>query len=149
MNRDFLDMLSALSAAGVEYLLVGAHALAAHGVPRATGDIDIWVRPTEDNAARVLDALVAFGAPSSDLSRADLIRDDTVFQIGVPPHRIDLLTGIAGVGFDEAWPRRIEIALPDLPFPVPVLGREDFVRNKRAAGRAKDRADLALLGEDD
>ena len=76
------------------------------------------------------------------------MRDDTVFQIGIPPGRIDLLTGISGVTFDEAWPRRIEVALADLPFPIPVMGRDDFIRNKRAAGRPKDRADLALLGED-
>jgi hypothetical protein len=149
VNRDFLDMLSALSAAGAEYLVVGAHALAAHGVPRATGDIDLWVRPTPDNADRVLQALGEFGAPLFDLTRADLIRDDTVLQIGLPPARIDLLTGISGVTFDDAWPRRLEITLPELPFPVPVLSREDFVRNKRAAGRAKDRADLDLLGEDE
>ena len=92
MNPDFADILSALSAAGVEFLIVGAHALAAHGVPRATGDLDIWVRPTPDNAARTLRALAAFGAPLSDLSVEDLTRTDTVFQMGLPPARIDILS---------------------------------------------------------
>jgi hypothetical protein len=149
VNRDFLDMLSALFEAGVEFLVVGAHALAAHGVPRATGDLDIWIRPSEENATRVLEALASFGAPLFDLTSADLVQDDTVFQIGVPPGRIDLLSGISGVRFDDAWPRRIEIRLPELAFDVPVLGREDFLRNKRASGRPKDRADIALLGEEE
>lgn len=149
MNPDFLDMLSALSAAGVDFIIIGAHAMAAHGVPRATGDIDIWVRPSKENAERVLDALARFGAPLFDLSREDLVQDDTVFQIGVPPQRIDILTGISGVTFEEAWSRRVLVTLADLPFAVPILSREDFVRNKRASGRAKDRADLALLGEDE
>jgi hypothetical protein len=85
MNPDFADMLSALSAAGVEFLIVGAHALAAHGVPRATGHLDIWIRPTPDNAERTLQALAAFGAPLSDLSVDDLTRPDTVFQMGLSP----------------------------------------------------------------
>ena len=101
MNRDFAEMLSALSAAGAEFLIVGAHALAAHGTPRATGDIDIWVKATADNAARVLQALQAFGAPRGDLTADDLIQPDTVFQIGVVPSRVDILSGISGVRFEE------------------------------------------------
>jgi hypothetical protein len=131
MNRDFDEMLSALCEAGVEFLVVGAHALAAHGAPRATGDLDIWVRPTAENAARVLAALRRFGAPLSDLSVHDLTRLDTVFQIGLPPSRIDVMSGISGVGFDEAWPRRLEIRIEDLT--VPIIGRADFVENKKAA----------------
>lgn len=146
MNRDFVEMLSALCEAAVEFLVVGAHALAAHGTPRATGDLDIWVRPDPENAERVLAALKRFGAPLFDLAREDLSRPGTVFQIGVPPCRIDLLTGISGVSFEEAWPRRLEVQIEGLP--VPVLGKDDFVKNKRAAGRPKDLADLALLGED-
>lgn len=107
MNRDFAEMLSALSEAGAEFLVVGAHALAAHCVPRATGDLDIWVHSTHDNATRVLAALTAFGAPLADLSLADLTRTDTVFQIGVVPCRIDILTGISGVPFAVAWERRM------------------------------------------
>ena len=143
MNRDFVEMLSALSEAGVEFLVVGAHALAAHGTPRATGDLDVWIRASPDNAARVLTALGRFGAPLFDLRLDDLSRPDTVFQIGVPPCRIDILTGITGVAFADAWPRRIEVAIG--PLTVPVLGREDFIANKKATGRPKDLSDLNLL----
>ena len=94
MNRDFVEMLSALSAAGVRFLVVGAHALAAHGAPRATGDLDIWVDVSRENAARVLEALGHFGAPLFDLTIDDLCARNTVFQIGLPPSRIDILTGI-------------------------------------------------------
>ncbi len=147
MNPDFADMLSALSAAGVEFLIVGAHALAAHGVPRATGDLGIWVRPTPDNAARTLQALAAFGAPLSDLSIDDLTRTDTVFQMGLPPARIDILSGITGVSFAEAWDRRVTVRLGALQ--VGVLSRADFIANKTAVGRPKDLADMALLDEAD
>jgi len=113
MSPDFTDMLSALSEAGVEFLIVGAHALAAHGVPRATGDLDIWIRPTPDNAARALRALVAFGAPLAGLTVEDLTRPDTVFQIGLPPARIDILSGITGVRFAEAW-EKLNVAARDV-----------------------------------
>jgi hypothetical protein len=145
MNPDFADMLSALSAAGVDFLIVGAHALAAHGVPRATGDLDIWIRPTPENAARTLRALTAFGAPLDDLSVDDLTRPDTVFQIGLPPARIDILSGITGVTFDAAWARRVQIELPGGT--VAVLSRADYITNKKAVGRPKDLADMALLDE--
>ncbi len=143
MNRDFFDMLSALSGEGVEYLVVGAYALAAHGLPRATGDLDVWVRPTTDNAERVLRALRSFGAPVLDLTRDDLLRPDTVFQIGVAPARIDLLTGVSGLTFDEAWPSRISVTLEGLP--VPVIGFDELLRNKEASGRPQDLADAAWL----
>ncbi|MBI2469598.1 MAG: hypothetical protein HYV62_17520 [Candidatus Rokubacteria bacterium] len=143
MNRDFFDMLSALSGEGVEYLVVGAYALAAHGLPRATGDLDVWVRPTVDNAERVLRALRSFGAPLLDLTRDDLLRPDTVFQIGVAPTRVDLLTGVSGLTFDEAWPSRLSVTLEGLP--VPVIGFDELVRNKEASGRPQDLADAAWL----
>ena len=143
MNPDFRDMLSALSAEGVEFLVVGAYAVAAHGAPRATGDLDVWVRPTPENARRVLRALGAFGAPLGGLSAADLVLPDLVYQVGVPPRRIDLLTGIDGVSFEAAFPRRIEVVEGALR--VPVLGRADLLVNKRAAGRAKDLADIDRL----
>lgn len=143
MNRDFIDMLSALSEAGAEFLVVGAHALAAHGAPRATGDLDIWVRPTRENAARVLAALGRFGAPLHDLSADDLTQPDTVFQIGLPPSRIDILSGLTGLTFDGAWPRRLVVPMAGLV--VPVLGRDDFVTNKKATGRPRDLSDLTLL----
>ena len=143
MNPHFSEMLSELSAAGVEYLVVGAFAVAAHGNPRATGDIAIWVRPTRENAERVLTALRAFGAPLYDLSVDDLTDEQTVFQIGVAPMRIDLLAGIDGVTFDDAWPRRVMANLGSST--VPVLSLVDLAANKRAAGRPKDLADLAWL----
>ncbi len=143
MEPDFAEMLSALNAAGAEFLVVGAHALAAHGVPRATGDLDIWVRATAENARRVLEALGAFGAPLFDLTVDDLSRPDTVFQIGVAPVRIDLLTSISGVTFDEAWAARIPVSAAGLTFGV--LGRRDLLRNKRATGRAKDLLDADAL----
>ena len=143
LNPDFAEMLRALSAESADYLLVGAYAMAAHGVPRATGDIDVWVRPSRENARRVLRALGRFGAPLFDLSAQDLSRDGTVFQLGVPPRRIDLLTSIDGITFDEAWPDRVACRLGDVD--VTVIGREALIRNKRAAGRPKDLVDLQLL----
>ena len=143
MNRDFVEMLSALSAAGVEYLLVGAYAMAAHGWPRATGDIDIWVRPTPDNAERVLRALHVYGAPLFDLTVTDLTRSDTVFQIGVPPGRVDILSGVSGIEFDEAWASRISATLGGVD--VSAIGFDALLKNKLAAGRPKDLADIAWL----
>lgn len=143
MNRDFAEMLAALSAAGADYLLVGAHALAAHGVVRATGDLDVWIRPTPENASKVWRALVAFGAPLQQLSEQDLATPDVVFQIGVVPYRIDLLTSIDGVPFEEAWQRRIRVHVEGQE--IPLIGREDLLRNKRATGRLRDLADAEEL----
>lgn len=145
MNRDFAEMLSALSEAGAEFLVVGAHALAAHGIARATGDLDIWLKPTPENAERAMRALVAFGAPLKDLTVDDLTKSDTVFQIGVEPCRVDILSGISGVQFADAWSRRVVLDIEGVT--VPVLGRADFVTNKRASGRPKDLLDLELLGD--
>ena len=143
MNRDFVEMLSTLNAYNADYMIVGAHALAVHGHPRATGDIDIWVRPTPENAAKVWRALARFGAPMGDLTVEDLSRPGVVFQIGVPPCRVDILTQIDGVTFDEAWPRRVETKIGELT--TAAIGRADLIANKRAAGRPKDRVDLAWL----
>jgi hypothetical protein len=149
VNPDYRDMLSALIEAQAEFLVVGAYALAAHGLPRATGDIDIWVRPTAENAKKVLDALTTFGAPLDQISLADLSTPGTIFQIGVAPHRIDIMTKIEAVGFDQAWKNRLEVALEE-GLQIPVLGRADFITNKRSVGRKKDLADLAWLeGEDE
>jgi len=145
MNSDFSDMLSALSAEGVEYLLIGAYAMAAHGVPRATGDIDIWVRPSPDNADRVLRALARFGAPMGELHAADLAAEGTVFQVGVAPNRVDLMTTIDGVTFEEAWSQRETRVIDGVT--LSVIGRDDLIRNKRATGRARDKADAEQLEE--
>jgi hypothetical protein len=145
LNRDFRDMLSALQTEEAVFLVVGAHALAAHGVPRSTGDIDIWIRPDPENAQRVLRALEGFGAPfaSMDLQAEDLSRPGTVYQIGLPPRRIDFLTTIDGVDFDEAWQSRFISEVSSLE--VAFLGRDALLKNKRATGRPKDRADVRLL----
>jgi hypothetical protein len=111
LNQDFREMLSGLSAQQAEFLLVGAYALAGHGLPRATGDIDIWIRPTPDNAARVWRALAAFGAPLESLTIEDLTTPGVFFQMGVPPRRIDILTAIDRVEFDEAWSTRLDCVI--------------------------------------
>jgi hypothetical protein len=136
-------MLSALSEAGAEFLVIGAHALAAHGCVRATGDFDIWVRPTKENAGRVWQAIQRFGAPRRKVRPADFYALDTVFQIGVEPNRIDILTSISGVEFDDAWQHRMPVVVDQHPFSV--IGREHLLKNKRATGRPKDLADVAYL----
>ncbi len=145
LNEDFRDLLLLLADAGAEFLIVGAYALAFHGAPRASGDIDLFVRPSSINAQRVFDVLVRFGAPlqSAGVAAADFAQPGAVYQIGLPPRRIDLLTEISGVTFDEAWASRITAELEGRP--VSFLGREALVKNKEAAGRAKDLADLARL----
>lgn len=143
MNRDFVEMLSVLSDAGAEYLVIGAHALAAHGQPRATGDLDIWVRPSSINADRVWAALQEFGAPLHNLTREDLHTPDIVFEIGVAPSRIDILTSIAGVEFDDAWKTRMLVTAFGME--VPTIGRHDLIQNRRAVGRPRDLADIAEL----
>jgi hypothetical protein len=143
LNPDFRDMLSALSDEGADYLLVGAYAVAVYGLPRATGDLDLWVRVSPQNAARVLRALARFGAPLTDVREADLNRPGTVVQIGVAPRRIDLLTTLDGLEFDEAWARRTHVDVEGLR--VPVIARADLVRNKKAVGRPQDLADVARL----
>jgi hypothetical protein len=136
-------MLSALNAEEVEFLLVGAYALAAHGFPRATGDMDIWIRCSHENAQRVWHALQRFGPPLSDLTLDDLKTPDTAFQIGVAPRRIDILTSIDGVEFAEAWPHRLLIEVEGQTFAV--ISRADLLRNKKASGWPKDLADAAWL----
>ncbi len=143
MNRDFVEMLSALCDAEAEFLIVGAHAMAVHGRPRATGDLDIWVRPTPENAGRVWAALEVFGAPLHELSKDDLSSTDVVFQIGLPPSRIDLLTSISGVEFEAAWAARVPLRLGDLE--ATVIGRQDLLKHKPAVGRPRDVADVAEL----
>lgn len=142
LNRDFKEFAELLGAKGVDYLLVGGYALAAHGHPRYTGDIDFWVRPTEQNLIRLLDALRDFGFGSLGLGVDDFAAD-TVVQLGHPPRRIDLLTAIDGVSFDACFLRREEVEVDGLR--LKIIGLEDFKANKRASGRAKDLADLECL----
>jgi len=143
LNEDYRDMLQALVDEKVKFLLVGAYAQAAHGYPRATMDIDIWVMPSSKNAEAVLRALRRFGAPLQKLSRQDLERDGTVFQIGVAPRRIDIITAASGLRFQEAFARSLSVQIEGLEVHIPSL--EDLIRNKRAAGRTKDLADAEAL----
>jgi hypothetical protein len=149
VNRDFLDLLAAFLAADVRFLVVGAHAMAVHGVPRATGDLDVWIAPDPGNAEKAWSAVAEFGAPLSSMGVTpdDFGRPDQVVQVGLPPRRIDILTSISGVAFDEAWPDRVVHETGGLA--VPFLGRAALIRNKQASGRTKDLADLEALGESD
>jgi len=143
MNRNFVEMLDALSAAGADFLIIGAHAVAAHGHPRSTKDIDIWIDPRVDNVERVWRALEEFGAPLHQLSREDLCTPGTIFQIGIDPVRIDILTAVEPLTFADAWANRAVIEVDGKGFPF--LGREDLIRSKRAAGRPHDLRDIEAL----
>lgn len=145
LAKDFRDLLRAFGAHEVRFLVVGAYALAVLGRPRATGDLDVWVDATPENAPRTLAALRDFGAPLEDLGLEDLSRPGVLYQIGLPPLRIDVLTTIDGVDFAAAWRRRIEADFDGVP--VPVIGRADFLANKRATGRLKDLADAERLSK--
>jgi hypothetical protein len=145
VNPDFLDLLSSFAAHDVRFLIVGAYALGLHGRPRATGDLDVWVDPTPENAVRVLAALADFGAPLTEVSTDDFSHPGIVFQMGLPPARIDVLTELSGLAFEEAWSGRV--LAPFGPAEAPFIGRDAFIRNKRATGRAKDLGDLESLGE--
>lgn len=143
LNEDYKDILLAFGAANVEFLLVGAYAMAVHGYPRTTMDIDLWVMPSPENADAVLSALRDFGAPLYGLTKEDLQKDDTVFQIGVAPRRIDIITGASGLRFEDVYPRSVMSELDGIPVRVPSL--DDLIRNKQASGRNKDRADVEAL----
>jgi hypothetical protein len=143
MNQDFRDLLAEFNAHRVEYIIVGAHALAAHGRVRATKDLDIWIRPSPDNAQRAMVALAAFGAPLHELSESDLAVPGTIFQIGVAPIRIDVITSIDGVDFATAWSARLTVPFADQV--VNVLSRDDLIRNKKTAAREQDLIDVKWL----
>lgn len=140
---DFDEFIGSLTAHGVEFIVVGAYALAFHGAPRFTGDLDILVRPTLDNAARLLAALAAFGFPVTELSPEALADHRRMLEMGVPPVQIHVMSAISGVEWEEAWSDRVEGPLGT--HRVQFLSRETFLRNKRAAGRPKDLADIDAL----
>jgi hypothetical protein len=148
VSDDWTDVLGALADAGARFLVVGAHAMAVHGVPRGTQDLDLWIDPAAENADRVWRGLAAFGAPLDDLGihREDLRRRAAVIQLGLPPNRIDLLTDISGIqDFETAWAERVEHMFGGRR--VPFIGRATMIQNKRASGRRKDLVDLEALGE--
>src|SRR5579872_5468196 len=135
-SGDFKELLSLFNDEGVRYLIVGAFALAHFGRPRYTKDLDVWVDPNGDNPARVFRSLAKFGAPLAGVSVDDFADEDAVFQIGIEPLRIDILVGISGVTFGNAWPRRVTSEYGGIP--VNVIGRDDYLANKRASGRPQD-----------
>jgi hypothetical protein len=145
-NSDLIELLAALNDAGAKYLVIGAYALAFHGYPRATKDAGIFIGTNSDNARKVWDALVAFGAPLSDLTVEDLSTPNTFFVMGRPPMQIDVITTIDGVTFDEAWKTRIPKTFSSTP--VNVIGRAELIANKRQSGRPQDIADVAILESD-
>lgn len=140
MNPDFVDLLRTFIAADVRFLIVGAYALAFHGKPRSTGDLDIWVDATPANAPRVMSALSAFGAPLVDVREEDFARPGITYQVGVSPVRIDVLTDLTGLTFGEAWHTRARGRFGEVD--VDFLGREALIRNKRATGRPRDLVDI-------
>ena len=144
IQKDFREFFALLNEKQVEYLVVGGYALAFHGAPRFTGDLDIYVRPTPENARRVLAALDAFGFGSLDIETEDLSAPSRVVQLGVAPLRIDLITSISGVVWEEAQAGRVDSAYGDVP--VHFIGLDAFLANKQATGRAKDLADIEALG---
>lgn len=143
LNRDFKEFVELLNASRVEYLVVGGYALAAYGHPRYTGDLDIWLRATPDNVDRLLTVLDAFGFGGRGPTPAEFLQPDTVVQLGYPPARIDLLSSIDGVAFDDCFPRRQLVQVGDLE--LPLINESDFRINKRASGRPKDLADIESL----
>ena len=144
---DFSEFCALLTAHGVEFVIVGAHALALHGAPRFTGDLDIFVRPTEDNGHRLLAAITAFGFPTALISPADIVAGIKVVEMGVPPVQIHVMSHIDGVSWDEVWRSRQSGQFGSQL--VAFIGREAFLLNKRAAGRPKDLADVEALRERD
>lgn len=146
VEQDFKELLALFNEHKVEYVIVGAHALAFHGVPRYTGDIDILVRPSSDNVNRVLCALGDFGFGSLGLKKGDFQKPDNVIQLGVPPVRVDILTSLTGITWQKADRGKVEGSYGGIA--VYFLGREEYIANKRALGRKKDLADLEALGEE-
>ena len=146
LDPDFSEFVALLAAHDVRYMIVGGYALAAHGLPRATGDLDVWIWPDPDNARRILEVLDEFGFGELSISEDDLTSPDLVIQLGYPPYRIDLLTRIEGVNFESAWQRHVEVILDTVR--VPFIGRDDLIANKRAVGRPQDVADVLRLTGD-
>ncbi len=144
---DFDEFIASLSAHGVEFVVVGAYALAFHGAPRFTGDLDILIRPSLNNAARLLDALEAFGFPIAGLTPATIADTRRMIEMGVPPVQIHVMSAISGVDWSEVWSQRA--SGPFGTHVVPYIGRDTLVRNKRAAGRPKDLSDIDALDRGD
>lgn len=143
VSKDFEELFACLNARGVRALVVGGYAVAFHAKPRYTKDIDVLVEPSTDNAARLIEALDDFGFGGVGLTAEDFTKEGNVIQLGYPPNRIDVLTTITGVSFEEAWSSRVAGTYGSQA--VFYIGRDALARNKAAAGRPQDLADLALL----
>lgn len=143
LNKDFREFIAALNANDVDYLLVGGYAVGFHGYPRFTQDLDIWVRPTEKNARKVLQALIDFGFPSTRLTINDFLSPDTEFQMGYPPFRMDVMNSIEGVQFENCFKRRSYVDFDGVS--ISVIGLNDLKKNKKATGRKKDLVDIEHL----
>lgn len=146
LDPDFAEFVECLARHDVRYLIVGGYALAAHGLPRATGDLDVWLLVSPDNARGAIAALKDFGFGEVGLTEADFLTPDHIVQLGYPPYRIDILTAIDGVSFDEAWQRRLTIPTGDGE--LQVIGRDDLLTNKRASGRPRDLDDVERILSD-
>jgi hypothetical protein len=146
VQQDFRDLLALFNKHKVEYIIVGAYALSYLGVPRYTGDLDVYVRPDPANGKRIMQALYEFGFGSVGLVETDFTEEGKVVQLGVPPVRVDIITSITGVSWEQASAGRVKGLFGDLE--VHYIGREEFILNKRALGRKKDLADLEAVGED-
>ena len=144
LHSDLREFIELLNSHRVEYIVVGGYALAFHGHPRYTGDIDILVRASPENAGRLEQVISAFGFADTGLGAKDFLGPDQIVQLGQPPNRVDLLTSITGVGFDEAWANRVSAELERLP--VFFIGLDSLVKNKKVTGRTQDQADLEALG---
>ena len=142
-NQDFRELLSIFNEESVEYLVVGAHAVGFYAEPRYTKDIDIWVRPSPENAGRVYRALTRFGAPLKGISHATFADEGLIYQMGVAPNRIDIMMGIAGVEFASAWANRVESTYDSVP--MHIIGKQDLIQAKKACGRKQDELDLERL----
>ena len=143
IQKDLKEFIALMNSHEVEYIIVGGHAVAYHGYPRFTGDMDFFVRTSAENAARIITVLQSFGFTGAEQLEPTLVTAGKVVQLGRPPNRIDLLTGIDGVTFEQAVAGAIEIKMDELP--VRMIGLEDLLKNKAAAGRPKDLADLLEL----
>ncbi len=146
IQEDFREFFALLNAHNVDYIIVGGYALAFHGAPRYTGDIDVFIHPDHNNALHIMEVLKDFGFSSLDLSIVDFQKEDHVVQLGVPPVRIDIITSISGVSWEQAEASKVPGKYGDVP--VYYIGKEQYLANKRATGRTKDLADIEALGED-
>ncbi|NBU07379.1 MAG: hypothetical protein EBT38_06850 [Acidimicrobiia bacterium] len=143
LNRDFQEFVAALSSRDVRFLIVGGYAVAAHGHPRYTKDLDIWVWADPRNAANILESLNDFGLGGLDLQASDFVEPNAVVQLGFEPQRIDILTSVTGLTFDEAYPNREILSIGDIT--APFISLDDLVKNKLATGRTQDLADAEAL----